>query len=91
MARHIRPAGNIVGKQVRKIRTSQGLSQPPSRQFASFQLSMGVITAKTEIFLGKALGPHFNGETGGEIVQARLGLNSGVQLVSGGGLWLGRS
>jgi len=28
MARHIRPAGNIVGTQVRKIRTSQGLSQP---------------------------------------------------------------
>jgi transcriptional regulator with XRE-family HTH domain len=28
MARHIRPAGNIVGRQVRKIRANQGLSQP---------------------------------------------------------------
>jgi transcriptional regulator with XRE-family HTH domain len=28
MARHIRPAGNIVGKQVRSVRSKQGLSQP---------------------------------------------------------------
>jgi transcriptional regulator with XRE-family HTH domain len=28
MARHIRPLGNIVGKQVRNIRSKQGLSQP---------------------------------------------------------------
>jgi transcriptional regulator with XRE-family HTH domain len=28
MARHIRPRGNIVGRQVRQIRSKQGLSQP---------------------------------------------------------------
>jgi transcriptional regulator with XRE-family HTH domain len=28
MARHIRPRGNIVGRQVRQIRSEQALSQP---------------------------------------------------------------
>jgi transcriptional regulator with XRE-family HTH domain len=28
MARHIRPRGNIVGRQVRQIRSKQALSQP---------------------------------------------------------------
>ena len=28
MARHIRPRGNVVGGQVRRIRSKQGLSQP---------------------------------------------------------------
>jgi transcriptional regulator with XRE-family HTH domain len=28
MARHIRPRGNIVGNQIRQIRSKQGLSQP---------------------------------------------------------------
>jgi len=69
MARHIRPRGNIIGRQVRQIRSSQGLSQPQLAAkcqrigwdvgrdiIARIESQVRLVTDSEILFLAKALG-----------------------------------
>jgi transcriptional regulator with XRE-family HTH domain len=69
MARDIRPGGNIVGPQVRRLRNSQGLSQPELAAkcqrmgwdvgrdiIARIESQVRLVTDSEILFLAKALG-----------------------------------